>query len=128
MSTIPSELLYTSSHEWLRQNDDGTVTVGITDYAQSQLGDLVFVEPPEVGRMVAAEENCAVVESVKSASDVYSPVAGEIVAANTTLADQPEQVNADPYGAGWLFTVRLDGALDGFMDAAAYQAHLDSLE
>lgn len=106
MSNIPADLLYTKTHEWVRRNEDGTLTVGITDHAQDLLGDMVYVEPPETGREVSAGEDCAVVESVKAASDVYSPVSGEVVEANDTLADAPEAVNQDPYGNGWLFRLR----------------------
>jgi glycine cleavage system H protein len=123
MSQIPEDLRYTASHEWVRQNDDDTVTVGITDFAQSQLGDLVFVEPPESGRDVEAGEACAVVESVKSASDVYSPVAGTVVAGNDALADAPELVNQDPYGEGWLFRVQTEADLGELLDATGYQHH-----
>ena len=126
MSDIPAELMYTSSHEWVRKNDDGTITVGITDYAQEQLGDLVFVETPDVGRNVDAGEACAVVESVKSASDIYSPVAGEITDSNTALNDTPELVNQDPYGEGWLFSVRTDADLEDLLSASAYQDQLES--
>ncbi|MEZ5581749.1 MAG: glycine cleavage system protein GcvH [Candidatus Competibacteraceae bacterium] len=112
MSTIPPALKYTTSHEWVQPNDDGTITVGVTDHAQAQLGDMVFVELPEVGRKVSAAEECAVVESVKAASDVYSPAAGEIVAVNDALTDAPELINQDPYGEGWLFRVATDDALD----------------
>ncbi|GAB6043795.1 glycine cleavage system protein GcvH [Endothiovibrio diazotrophicus] len=128
MSNVPSELKYTASHEWVRDNGDGTVTVGITDHAQEALGDMVFVEVPEAGRAVAAEEACAVVESVKAASDVYSPLAGEVAEGNGALADAPEKVNEDPYGEGWLFKLRLDGDLSALMDAGAYQAHCDAEE
>ncbi|HXH02489.1 MAG TPA: glycine cleavage system protein GcvH [Candidatus Competibacteraceae bacterium] len=121
MSNIPADLKYTPSHEWVRDNGDGTVTVGITDFAQSQLGDVVYVEVPQVGRQVDAEEACAVVESVKSASDIYAPLAGEVVAANDALADAPETVNQDPYGEGWLFKLRVSGGLEGLLDAAAYE-------
>lgn len=124
MSNVPSELKYAATHEWVLDNGDGTVTVGISDHAQEALGDMVFVEVPEVGRTVSAEEACAVVESVKAASDVYSPVNGEVVAANEALADAPEAVNEDPYGEGWLFKVRLDGELSGLMDADAYDAQI----
>jgi glycine cleavage system H protein len=120
-SIIPAELRYTESHEWVRANDDGTVTVGITDHAQHLLGDLVFVEIPEVGRAVAAAESCAVVESVKAASDVYSPVAGVIVAVNEALADNPELINEDPYGEGWLFRIETGSALTALLDAQAYE-------
>lgn len=120
---IPAHLRYTSSHEWLRRESDGTVTVGITDHAQSQLGDLVFIELPKAGRKVGAGEACAVVESVKAASDVYSPLAGEIVAANADAAAQPELVNQDAYAA-WLFRVRPTdpAAMDAMLDARGYQA------
>ncbi|MCB1715441.1 MAG: glycine cleavage system protein GcvH [Candidatus Competibacteraceae bacterium] len=121
MSSIPSDLRYAASHEWARANGDGTVTVGISDHAQGQLGDLVYVEVPEIGRTVDAAENCAVVESVKAASDVYSPVAGEVVAVNEELADSPELVNNDAYGDGWLFKLKTDDDLSGLMDAAAYE-------
>ncbi len=124
MSLIPSELRYSKSHEWVRQEDDGTVTVGITDHAQKLLGDMVYVEVPEVGGEVEAGDACAVVESVKAASDVYAPVGGEIVAVNERLEDEPELVNQDPYGDGWLFRLRPTdpGELDGLMDADAYAA------
>ena len=121
MSSIPEKLRYASSHEWMRAESDGTFTVGISDFAQEQLGDLVFLEVPAVGRKVDAGEACAVVESVKAASDVYSPVAGEIVAANEGLSDALEQVNKDPYNA-WLFRIKPANAADveKLMDAAAY--------
>ncbi|MBP8197637.1 MAG: glycine cleavage system protein GcvH, partial [Chromatiaceae bacterium] len=98
MSQVPSELRYTKDHEWARDNDDGTLTVGITDHAQEALGDLVFVEVPEPGREVALGEACAVVESVKAASDIFSPLAGTVAEVNGTLADTPERINEDPYG------------------------------
>ena len=122
MSNIPVDLKYTKSHEWVRMNDDGTVTVGISDNAQDQLGDMVFIEVPEVGQSVTAEEACAVVESVKAASDVYAPVSGEIVEANDSLADTPETVNQDAYGAGWIFRIQPSdaGELEALMDADAY--------
>ena len=121
-SNIPVDLCYTESHEWARANDDGTVTVGITDHAQHLLGDLVFVEIPEVGRAVAAAESCAVVESVKAASDIYSPLEGVIVEVNEALADTPELINEDPYGEGWIFRLKTTAMLDGLLDAAAYEA------
>lgn len=126
MSEIPQDLKYTKTHEWVRLNDDGTVTVGITDHAQDQMGDMVYVEVPEAGRTLQAGEACAVVESVKSASDVYAPVSGEAVEGNAALADHPEQVNQEPYGAGWLLRIRpaAGAALDHLMDAAAYGAFL----
>ena len=120
---LPDNLRYTDSHEWVRREGDGTVTVGITDHAQAQLGDLVYVELPAVGRKLAAREAAAVVESVKAASDVYAPVAGEVVAVNDALPGTPEQVNADAYGA-WLFKLKpaSPAAVDGLLDAAAYSA------
>src|SRR6201996_3243355 len=103
---VPVELKYTDSHEWIRSETDGTVTIGITDHAQEALGDLVFVELPAVGRKLQADEACAVVESVKAASDVYAPVAGEIVAVNDALPDKPETINEDAYGDGWIFVIQ----------------------
>lgn len=122
MSNTPAELKYASSHEWVRREADGSVTIGITDHAQNALGDLVFVEVPKVGRKLAARESCAVVESVKAASDVYAPVAGEVIAANPALADAPETLNTDPYGAGWMWKMKPDNAaeLDALLDAAGY--------
>ncbi len=127
MSNIPADLKYAASHEWLRLEADGTVTVGITDHAQEALGDLVYVEPPEAGRDVAAEEACAVVESVKAASDVYAPIAGKVLAGNEALADQPELVNEDSYGAGWLFKLQPSNAadIDALLDAAGYAASIE---
>ena len=120
---IPKELKYTASHEWVRTEADGSVTVGITDHAQEALGDLVFVELPEAGRVVAAEEACAVVESVKAASDIYAPVAGEVLASNDALAATPERVNQDAYAA-WLFKLKPADAtaVGALLDAAAYEA------
>ena len=122
MSDLPKNLKYAASHEWASVEDDNIVRVGITDYAQEALGDLVFIELPELGRNIKAHEQCAVVESVKTASDIYSPVSGEIVAVNLALVDQPEQVNSDPYGA-WIFCVKADdlSGLNQLMDADAYQ-------
>jgi glycine cleavage system H protein len=119
---IPKELKYTESHEWVRPEADGTVAIGITDHAQEQLGDIVFVEAPKAGRKVAKGEAVGVVESVKAASDIYAPIAGEIVAGNDALADAPEQVNADAYGS-WMFRIRPDNAADlgQLLDAAAYE-------
>jgi glycine cleavage system H protein len=125
MSNIPADLKYTRSHEWLRAEADGTVTVGITDHAQDALGDLVFVETPEAGRGVKAGEACAVVESVKAASDVYSPIDGEIIEGNEALATQPELLNSDPYGAGWIMKIRPAGEVPGLLDAAGYAATLE---
>lgn len=127
MSNVPAELKYTKSHEWVRQEDDGSVTVGITDHAQAALGDLVYVEAPESGQSFGAGEACAVVESVKAASDIYCPVAGEVVEGHEVLADEPEHVNEDPYGEGWIFRFRPEKAddLDGLLDADAYQKVID---
>ena len=126
MSNPPAELKYTASHEWIRDEGDGTVTIGITDHAQELLGDLVYVELPDVGRELDAEEACAVVESVKAASDVYAPIAGEVVAVNEALSDSPEMINSDAYGDGWLIKMKVeDGALDDLIDVDAYQAVLD---
>ena len=121
-SHIPVDLRYTESHEWVRANDDGTVTVGITDHAQHLLGDLVFVEIPEIGRPVAAAESCVVVESVKAASDVFSPLDGVIVEVNEALADDPELINHDPYGEGWIFRLKTAASLESLLEAAAYEA------
>lgn len=128
MSNIPDELKYAKTHEWVRANDDGSVTVGISDNAQDQLGDMVFIELPEVGQTVDAKEACAVVESVKAASDVYAPLAGEILEANSKLVDSPETVNEDPYGEGWMFRLLPSdpGGLEALMDAAAYESFLES--
>ena len=130
MSNIPSDLRYTKSHEWVRREHgdapNGTVTIGISDHAQSALGDLVFVEVPDVGRAVSTGEACAVVESVKAASDVYSPVSGKVIAGNAALAAQPELLNQDPYGAGWLFRVQTSSPADeaALMSAADYANYL----
>jgi glycine cleavage system H protein len=120
---VPTHLRYTDAHEWVRAEADGTVTIGITDHAQAALGDLVYVELPDVGRVVAAGEACAIVESVKAASDVYAPIAGEILAVNAPLSDAPEQVNADAYAA-WLFKVKPSDAraYEALLDAKAYEA------
>lgn len=122
MSEIPSDLRYLASHEWARKNSDGTVTIGITDYAQDSLGDVVYVELPEVGGQVTAREEAAVVESVKAASDIYSLVSGEVVEVNEALVDEPELVNDSPYQDGWFFRVRPDdlSELDDSLDADAY--------
>ena len=118
---VPGDLKYTDSHEWIRSEADGTVSIGITDHAQSALGDLVFIELPAIGRTLAAGEACGVVESVKAASDVYAPIAGEIVAVNDPIASAPEKVNEDAYAA-WLWRMKPadGGALAGLLDAAAY--------
>lgn len=124
MSNIPQELKYARSHEWVRNEGDGTVTIGISDHAQDLLGDMVFVELPEVGNELAAEEDCAVVESVKAASDIYAPVSGEVIEVNSDLEDAPETVNSDPYGDGWLFKLKVadSGEVDVLLDAEAYGA------
>lgn len=125
MSHVPPDLKYTKTHEWIRTRSDGTVEVGITDHAQHALGDLVFVEVPQAGRTLNAGEPCAVVESVKAASDVYSPVAGEVTAGNPELAATPELINTDPYGSGWLMRVKPAGtATNGLMSSADYEAML----
>ena len=122
MSNIPSELRYTESHEWVRRNEDGTLTVGITDHAQHLLGDIVFVETPEAEDTFTSGDDCAVIESVKAASDVYCPIDGEVVEGNEALSDAPETINSDPYGDGWIFKIKPedDGAYDELMDADAY--------
>lgn len=124
MSNIPADLKYARTHEWLRDLGNGEVEMGISDHAQHALGDLVYVEVPEVGRTLAAGDACAVVESVKAASDVYSPVAGTITAVNAQLAKSPEAVNQDPYGGGWIMRIKLAGSLadSGLLTAADYQA------
>ncbi|WP_435939313.1 glycine cleavage system protein GcvH [Moraxella bovoculi] len=126
MSNIPSELKYVASHEWLRLESDGTITVGITDHAQDLLGDVVFVELPEVGSEVEADQEIAVVESVKAASDVYAPIAGEIVEINEELVDSPELANEDPYGKAWFFKIKPTNPVDydGLMTADEYESSL----
>ena len=123
----PNNLKYTASHEWVRSEADGTISIGITQHAQELLGDMVFVETPAVGRKLKAKEECAVVESVKAAADVYAPVSGEVVAVNSELDSAPEKINDDPYAA-WMFRMKPDNAADvaALMDAAAYQAIVDS--
>lgn len=123
----PANLKYTASHEWVNLESDGTITVGITQHAQELLGDMVFVESPEVGRTLKAKEECAVVESVKAAADIYAPVSGTVTGFNNELTNEPEKINADPYSA-WLFKMKPDNAADvaALMDATAYQAHVDS--
>jgi glycine cleavage system H protein len=127
MSEVPSELRYTKSHEWVRVEDDGMLTVGITDHAQALLGDLVFVDLPEVGTEFVAEDECCVVESVKAASDVYMPISGEIVEINEELLDEPEIINSSPYDNGWLFKIQpvADEEVEDLMDAEAYQAEIE---
>jgi glycine cleavage system H protein len=126
LSNIPHDLRYTKSHEWVRAGQNGAVEIGISDHAQSALGDLVFVEVPEVGRTLAAGEACAVVESVKAASDVYSPVSGKVTAANAALATKPELLNEKPYGEGWLFRVQTNSPIDAasLMSAEEYANYL----
>lgn len=123
MSTIIDELRYAPSHEWIRVESDGSVTVGISDHAQEALGDVVFVELPEVGRTLTAGQEAGVVESVKAASDIYTPISGEVIAINDALADAPETINSDPYGA-WFFRVQLSdpAELEKLLDADAYRA------
>ena len=122
MSDFPAELKYANSHEWARLESDGTIVVGITDHAQDALGDIVFIELPEIGVEVTAGAEVAVVESVKAASDIYSPITGEVVEVNSGLEDQPELVNGSPYEDGWLFTVRVDSEKDysALLDAEGY--------
>jgi glycine cleavage system H protein len=126
MTKVLDNLRYTKSHEWVRREADGSVTVGITDHAQDLMGDMVYVELPEVGRKVSAGKECAVVESVKAASDVYAPVNGEVTATNNALTDAPETVNSDPYDAGWMFRVKPENTAgyDSLLDAVAYRALL----
>jgi len=128
MSNIPEQLQYTKAHEWVKQNEDGTVSVGITDHAQDLLGDMVFVELPEMGSQLASGDECVVVESVKAASDVYSPLAGEVVAVNDAVTEAPELVNQDPYGEGWLFVLQLGegGWQSDLMGADGYREFLES--
>lgn len=130
MDDLPGDLLYTTDHEWLRREDDGTVTIGITDHAASSLGDLVYVELPDVGADVEDGGEMAVVESVKAASDVYAPIAGSVVAVNEELADEPEKINAEPYGDGWIVRMQPSNAIDesALMLPVAYQALIDELD
>jgi glycine cleavage system H protein len=130
MSELPGDLLYTKDHEWLRREDDGTVSIGVTDHAQSALGDLVYVELPDVGQDVESGGDMAVVESVKAASDVYSPIDGTVAAVNEALADDPETINSDPYGEGWIVKITPGGEIDEseLMTPDAYQALLDEEE
>jgi glycine cleavage system H protein len=125
MSQTPSELRYATSHEWARREEDGTVTVGITDHAQEALGDVVFVELPEVGDTLAAGDEAGVVESVKAASDIYAPVGGEVLEVNPALEDEPETVNADPYNDGWIFKLQPGdpAELDKLLSADDYRQH-----
>lgn len=128
MSHVPSDRFYIASHQWARQESDGLVTVGITDFAQSSLGDVVFVELPEPEEAISAGDDVAVAESVKSASEVYSPVSGTVVEINPQLEEAPELLNDDPYGEGWLFRVQVSGEdpLAGLLDSKAYEAQLAS--
>ena len=130
MSELPGDLLYTKDHEWLRREDDGTVSIGVTDHAQAALGDLVYVELPEVGQDVTDGGDMAVVESVKAASDVYSPIDGTVAAVNDVLADDPETINTDPYGEGWIVKITPAGDIDesALLTPDAYQALLDEEE
>lgn len=130
MSEVAENLQYTKDHEWLRLEDDGSVTIGISDHAQEALGELVFVEVPQVGDSFAAGDACAVVESVKAASDIYCPIAGEVSAVNAALADEPELVNGSPYTAGWVYRLQPENAaaLEELLDAEAYGRHLAELE
>ena len=127
MSNIPSELKYATSHEWVRNEGDGTVTVGITEHAQDLLGDMVFVELPDVGDEVSTGDDVAVAESVKAASDIYAPVSGEVVEVNEDLEDSPELVNSDAFGDGWLFKIKVEdaGELDNLLDAEGYANSID---
>jgi glycine cleavage system H protein len=125
---IPQDLQYTKSHEWVRALPNGQVEVGITDHAQSALGDLVFVEVPQVDRKLALGEACAVVESVKAASDVYSPVAGRVTARNEDLSQKPELLNSDPYGAGWMMRIELDAKAPALLSPSEYQQFLKESE
>jgi len=127
MSELPGDLKFLKSHEWARKEDDGEITIGISDHAQGLLGDLVYVELPAVGDHVDAGKTCAVVESVKAASDVYAPVSGTVTRVNDGLADKPETVNEDAFGAGWIYRVKPDDAVefDQLLDANGYQGILD---
>ena len=128
MSEIPNELRYTKSHEWVKTMEDGHLEIGITDHAQEMLGDMVFVELPEVGVTVNTGNDCAVVESVKAASDVYAPVSGEIVEVNSLLSDSPETLNSDPYGEGWLYRMQPtdEGEIEELLDADGYAELVES--
>jgi len=127
MADVPGDLKYSKDHEWVRLEEDGDVTIGVTDHAQAALGDMVFVELPEIGATLAEGDACAVVESVKAASDVYSPLNGEVIGVNDALADAPELVNQDPYGDGWIYRMKLDNEddLDELMSAEEYLALLE---
>ena len=128
MSNIPDDLKYASTHEWISVNEEGLVTVGISDHAQEALGDIVFVELPEAGASVNSKEEVAVVESVKAASDIYSPLTGEVVEINESLLDSPETVNASPYELGWFFKIKMknEAELDDLMNSETYSEYCDS--
>jgi glycine cleavage system H protein len=130
MSETPAELKYVATHEWARLEEDGSVSVGISDHAQNALGDVVYVELPEIGQQISAGDEAGVVESVKAASDIYSPVTGTVVAVNVDLEDEPERVNQDPYGDGWFFRLEPDdvGDLEDLLDAESYQESCDAEE
>ncbi len=125
MSETPTDLRYTSTHEWARKGDDGNIQVGISDYAQHALGDVVFIELPEIGTQIEAKDEVVVVESVKAASDIYAPVAGEIVRVNDALEDEPQLLNSEPYDKGWIFEIQPSdaNAMDELLSAEQYQAH-----
>ena len=127
MSNIPADLKYASSHEWVRAEGDGIYSVGITEHAQGLLGDMVFVEAPEVGDSLAQGDECGVVESVKAASDIYAPLTGEVVAINEELEDEPEAINNDPFGDGWIYKIKAEdaGELDGLLTAEGYADSID---
>lgn len=127
MSSIPTDLKYASSHEWVRHEGEGVYSVGISEHAQGLLGDMVFVELPEVGDTVSQGDDCAVAESVKAASDIYAPLSGEVVEVNESLGDAPEQVNSSPYHDGWMFKVKIsdESELDELLDAEGYQNVID---
>ena len=127
MSNVPTELKYTASHEWVRAEGEGVYSVGITEHAQELLGDMVFIDLPEVGTSFDAGDDCAVAESVKAASDIYAPISGEIVAINDELEGAPELVNSAPYSEGWLFRIKAtdEAQIDGLLDAAAYESSIE---
>jgi len=127
MSNVPTDLKYAASHEWIRDEGNGEYLVGISEHAQELLGDMVFVELPDIGDSVSAGDDVAVAESVKAASDIYAPIGGEIIAVNEELEDSPELVNSDPYGDGWLFRIKADDAseLDNLLDAEGYSASIE---
>lgn len=128
MSNVPGELKYSKEHEWLRKESDGTYTVGITEHAQQLLGDMVFIDLPDTGTTVNAGDDCAVAESVKAASDIYAPISGEIIAINEALGDAPEQVNSEPYGAGWMFKIKPsdESQVAQLLDSQAYEALIEN--